>query len=1138
MAKENVVEEYVVKLSADTEGLDKGFDDAQQFSKEIIASLKKSSDAWKKYQSQTSRMSKIDYAKAQRDSNARVMQQYQQMRNEMARVNSQFSGISKKLSTGARETAESYRAASKAVNDLVKQTEKASTATQEIKITRQDDYNSVDDGAADDLSSSANRLRDAVKPVTDEIKRDVEQINTEFSKIGDNVSVSADTQEIKEIPEDLSRATSNASMLRNMLRTLTFPNLRAHTGAFSEEADELRQKIADLKAQMEELGNTRVKTEDYEWVTNEIQKASDKLADYMARQDKMNALDVKQNSASWKSLQYDIDQAKAKLNDLIATRRAYEEMGNAYMPGTQTAEYSGMASQLSELQAALAQVEAQGSTVATSIAANIGGKLRSAIGSGVNAGVQIARAGLTNLGKVAKSVTKHFTGLRKETVSLRERLQGLGKSVQQFGRFALMWLQFAFISTVFEDMKANIDSLAKMSDRFNTAISGMISSCKTLGAQIVAAVDPLVSVAAPYVQAFIDKLTAAADTAAQFVARLTGNNTYIKASKGNYDYAASLDDTSTSAESATEAVKEYQNTVLGFDQLNKLNGVTGADGTGTADVDTGLTDPQLNRAETQATKLNSIADKIHDALTKGDFKAAGKAVGEAVNEAFSWLRNVAGWDKNAKKITKTVGNLIDFINGVATSFNGADAGTAIGDVVNSIIESLKMFTDPSAGIDFDLIGTRVGEMIKGAVDKIKWTDLGIAIVQGIQAAVRYVNGIVGVPGFWVSLGTAVKDGITGMVTAFDPAVWSTAVINLVNGFFTFLQTAFGNQEQFATLGTKLATTVNQIFSGISGEDIAAGINSFVNAILTTVNSFLSTLDWSTIISTLGDVLLNLDWLSLIQLVGVFAIPQIPGIIMPLLGNALSSIFSSIASVAGPMLSNAVTGLLTSLGSLLMAHPWAALIAGIATIIITAIVTHWDEIKEWWSGVWAKIQEIPGKIGEVAQNVWSAVTGWFSGIADFAGGVVDDVVGFFTSIPDKISGVFDTISGWISDAGSAIGSWFGGSTRTTSVIIPQLAGGGIVGDGQLFVANEKGPELVGSQDGQSVVMNNTQIVDAVSRGVRDAVAEVMMAFSGSGNSSSGGDGDIILMVDSEELARASMKGQRKLDKRSNATVSFA
>ena len=214
-----------------------------------------------------------------------------------------------------------------------------------------------------------------------------------------------------------------------------------------------------------------------------------------------------------------------------------------------------------------------------------------------------------------------------------------------------------------------------------------------------------------------------------------------------------------------------------------------------------------------------------------------------------------------------------------------------------------------------------------------------------------------------------------------------------------------------------------------------------------------------------------------------------------------------------------------------------MIAGIATIIITAIVTHWDEIKEWWSGVWAKIQEIPGKIGEVAQNVWSAVTGWFSGIADFAGGVVDDVVGFFTSIPDKISGVFDTIGGWISDAGSAIGSWFGGSTRTTSVIIPQLAGGGIVGDGQLFVANEKGPELVGSQDGQSVVMNNTQIVDAVSRGVRDAVAEVMMAFSGSG-SSSGGDGDIVLMVDSEELARASMRGQRKLDKRSNATVSFA
>ena len=312
MAKENIVEEYVVKLSADTSELDKGFGDAEKLSNEVVASLKKSSKAWDDYKNKITSASKVDVAKAQREHVAKVQQQYQQMYNEISKSNSQFSSISKKLADHSRQTAESYRAASKAVNDLVKQTEKAATATQEIKITRQDDYRSVDDGAADDLTSSADRLRNAVKPVTDEIKRDVGQINTEFAKIGDNVSVSADTQEIKEIPEDLSRATSNALMLRNMLRTLTFPNLRAHTGAFSEEADELRQKIADLKSQMEELGNTKVKTEDYEWVTNEIQKASDKLADYMARQDKMNALGVKQNSASWKSLQYDIDQARAK----------------------------------------------------------------------------------------------------------------------------------------------------------------------------------------------------------------------------------------------------------------------------------------------------------------------------------------------------------------------------------------------------------------------------------------------------------------------------------------------------------------------------------------------------------------------------------------------------------------------------------------------------------------------------------------------------------------------------------------------------------------------------------------------------------------------------------------------------------
>lgn len=53
-------------------------------------------------------------------------------------------------------------------------------------------------------------------------------------------------------------------------------------------------------------------------------------------------------------------------------------------------------------------------------------------------------------------------------------------------------------------------------------------------------------------------------------------------------------------------------------------------------------------------------------------------------------------------------------------------------------------------------------------------------------------------------------------------------------------------------------------------------------------------------------------------------------------------------------------------------------------------------------------------------------------------------------------------------------------------IPQLADGGVLSRGQMFVAREHGPELVGRQGNKSVVMNNNQIVQSVSTGVGNAV----------------------------------------------------
>jgi len=81
-------------------------------------------------------------------------------------------------------------------------------------------------------------------------------------------------------------------------------------------------------------------------------------------------------------------------------------------------------------------------------------------------------------------------------------------------------------------------------------------------------------------------------------------------------------------------------------------------------------------------------------------------------------------------------------------------------------------------------------------------------------------------------------------------------------------------------------------------------------------------------------------------------------------------------------------------------------------------------------------------------------------------------GFRNSIVDGVKGVIS-------------GKKFGFEVK-----IPRFATGGIPATGQIFIAREAGPELVGSIGSRTAVANNDQIVDAVSQGVYEAVVAAM------------------------------------------------
>ena len=118
--------------------------------------------------------------------------------------------------------------------------------------------------------------------------------------------------------------------------------------------------------------------------------------------------------------------------------------------------------------------------------------------------------------------------------------------------------------------------------------------------------------------------------------------------------------------------------------------------------------------------------------------------------------------------------------------------------------------------------------------------------------------------------------------------------------------------------------------------------------------------------------------------------------------------------------------------------------------------------------------------------------------DFKKGAKDDLRElnkFFGMNPIQIKADIDkatkTISKWFEEIGEIKFSLDKGFyiEKNWTTTIPNggfKANGGFVDTGQLFVAREAGPELVGSIGNKTAVANNQQIVDAVAQGVSNAI----------------------------------------------------
>lgn len=271
-------------------------------------------------------------------------------------------------------------------------------------------------------------------------------------------------------------------------------------------------------------------------------------------------------------------------------------------------------------------------------------------------------------------------------------------------------------------------------------------------------------------------------------------------------------------------------------------------------------------------------------------------------------------------------------------------------------------------------------------------------------------------------------------------------------------------------------------------------------------------------------------------------------------NGLSTLNGLLIPAGSALAGAGVGAIIGSLGGPIGAGVGAliGLVVGGLTDLGIAIAQHWDEIKEttvnaWnsvkektievWNGIKGWLSTAWNSIKTTASSVWSSVS---TTVSNTWTTIKTNASKFMSNLLDTFKTKFEKLKQTVTDAISRIKSAFDFDWHLPSLKLPHIsvsysdapwalarffgiysiphlsvdwyANGGFPDAGQLFIANESGPEMVGSIGGKTAVANNDQIVEAIAQGVFRAVTEAMNGNSGNRKQ------EIVIYLDGKAMAR--------------------
>lgn len=772
-------------------------------------------------------------------------------------------------------------------------------------------------------------------------------------------------------------------------------------------------RIKQLQAEIQHIGETEIPTDEYNTLSNAVEKTSKKLDGLLERQNKMEEQGVKKNSSRWKNLQYDIDETSQKLRLYQAELQDTINRDRAFTSGKESSSYQKKASDLEYLNNQL-YIQKQ--------------RLIELIGKEGKAAKEASK-----LSAIAESAEVS----NQKIVDLTRRLQQLQARQKE--------LKSAGVGLGYAEYDRNASEIARMTAELKKYEASLVNT----KAQTQQYVGVVASVKAAFAHLPVFFTVLGAKIANGFkvapikLFRLALNGVLGMARKVAVTMGTlGLKGVKAAASSATKVLLKMSKAFLGLGKSAKKGNkglsmfrmlgqsiIFSAVFRGLSAITRAFKDGIQGMAQ-YSSSFNAVMSSFTSSLSqlKYSFAAAFAPLTsvvvpaldvliqkliQAINVIGQFLSAITGKSTftRAKRVNKDYAASLKKTGGAAKQA-GKDAKKALAPF-DDLVQIQREGADGSSGgsgggIDpsqmFETVAIDQG--ISDFANKLKelwqagdWEGIGQLIGQKINDSVQKFTDYIS----WDNVGTKITAFVTAFTTLFNSLVanidWYSIGIMMGTGINTLANTLYLllTQIDWLMLGSALATGLNGMVATVDWNLFGATLGAFFQAKISGLYGFVDTADWPLIGQAIGNglngTISQIDWgmLGLLFATGLSGLFAIAGNFAQTfdwtgfgssIALSLSTFFQTFDwAGSGTAISDFVLGLLNAFVTFIKETDWTALGTGVAEMALAI---------DWWGILLAVIDAVLqtlkavvlaswGLLSEIGKSLWE---GFCKGVKTF------------------------------------------------------------------------------------------------------------------------------------------------------------